>query len=166
MDRSLALLLIGLVFGGGIGFVVAAGTGVTLDGHDHAADIRQAMPTDHPGRGGAGDHETPHSLTAGADAPMVGMTLTPDPVAGWNLHVTTDNFSFAPEKAGKAHVPGEGHGHVHVDGEKIARLYGAWMHIPALPSGATVTVTLNANDHRPLAIGSTPISASVQVAVE
>ena len=35
MDRSLALLGIGLVFGGGIGFLVAATNGVTLDGHEH-----------------------------------------------------------------------------------------------------------------------------------
>lgn len=37
MDRGLALFLIGLLFGGGIGFVAAAGLGVTLDGHDHGA---------------------------------------------------------------------------------------------------------------------------------
>ncbi|MDW4496468.1 hypothetical protein R5H30_00625 [Sulfitobacter sp. D35] len=35
MDRGLFLFLIGLVFGGGIGFLLAAGYGVTLDGHDH-----------------------------------------------------------------------------------------------------------------------------------
>ena len=35
MDRSLWLLVIGLVFGSGIGFVIAAGNGITLDGHDH-----------------------------------------------------------------------------------------------------------------------------------
>ena len=33
MDRSLWLLIIGLIFGGGIGFVTAAGNGITLDGH-------------------------------------------------------------------------------------------------------------------------------------
>jgi hypothetical protein len=35
MDRSIPMLLIGLVFGGGIGFTVAASNGITLDGHDH-----------------------------------------------------------------------------------------------------------------------------------
>lgn len=38
MDRSIAMLLIGLVFGFGLGFVVAAANGITLDGHDHSAD--------------------------------------------------------------------------------------------------------------------------------
>jgi len=36
MDRRLSMLLIGLLFGGGIGFTIAAGNGVTFDGHDHA----------------------------------------------------------------------------------------------------------------------------------
>lgn len=36
MDRSVAMFLVGLILGGGIGFVVAAANGVTLDGHDHA----------------------------------------------------------------------------------------------------------------------------------
>ena len=38
MDRSIAMLLIGLIFGFGLGFVVAAANGITLDGHDHAQD--------------------------------------------------------------------------------------------------------------------------------
>jgi len=37
MQRSLSLLFIGLFFGAGLGFLVAASYGVTLDGHDHAA---------------------------------------------------------------------------------------------------------------------------------
>ncbi|PWK56984.1 hypothetical protein C8D95_103220 [Silicimonas algicola] len=38
MNRAIAMLLIGLALGFGIGFVVAASNGVTLDGHDHALD--------------------------------------------------------------------------------------------------------------------------------
>ena len=37
MNRSLALLPVGLVLGGLVSFLVAAGNGITLDGHDHAA---------------------------------------------------------------------------------------------------------------------------------
>jgi hypothetical protein len=158
MTRSLALLLIGLVFGGGIGFVVAAGTGATLDGHEHAAQVG------HDASGGHADHDTPHAVPAGTDAPTLKVALTPDPVSGWNIRLRTTNFSFAPERAGHAHVPGQGHAHVYVDGEKIARLYGRWMHIPALNAGSKVLVTLNANDHRPLSVGSDPVSATVTVA--
>ena len=35
MNRTLALFAIGLIFGGGIGFALAAGNGITFDGHDH-----------------------------------------------------------------------------------------------------------------------------------
>jgi len=42
----------------------------------------------------------------------------------------------------------------------IARIYGVWMHIASLPEGAVVEVTLNANDHRQLAVGDQPIKAS------
>jgi len=37
MNTGIPLLAVGLVFGGGIGFTIAAANGITLDGHDHAA---------------------------------------------------------------------------------------------------------------------------------
>ena len=161
------MLVIGLVFGGGIGFVVAASNAITLDGHDHGAIDGHAMQGEpgamaghHHGHG----HGKPVSLPAGPDAPTMRIALTPDPDSGWNLHVITTGFRFSPENASKAHVPGEGHAHVYVNGKKIARLYGPWMHIAALPEGpVTVDVSLNANDHRPLAVGEKPLKASVKV---
>ena len=164
MDR-IALLLIGLVFGGGIGFVVAAGAGATLDGHDHASHGAEAAAGSDSHAGTHG-HQTPHSLPLGPSAPSVAIELTPDPVSGWNLRVETGNFAFAPESAGAPHVPGEGHAHVYVDGDKIARLYGPWMHIAALPPGATVEVTLNSNDHRPLAVHGHALAATATVPAE
>ena len=35
MNRQLALFAIGLLFGGIIGFLIAAGNGITISGHDH-----------------------------------------------------------------------------------------------------------------------------------
>ena len=90
-------------------------------------------------------------------APSLSVKLIPDQVSGWNLHVLTDAFRFAPENAGAAHVASEGHAHVYVDGTKIARLYGNWMHLPELPEAATVAVTLNSNDHRTLSIAGAPL---------
>ncbi len=162
-DRSLALLAIGLVFGGGVGFVLAAGYGVTLDGHDHGDHGAHGTATAgaHAGHGG---HDTPLSLPPGPDAPTLAMTLTPDPASGWNLHVETTAFRFAPEHASGTHVPGEGHAHVYINGGKYARLYGPWLHIPTLPPGpVTVEVTLNANDHRPLAIADAALAARVEI---
>jgi len=187
MDRSIALFVIGLVFGGGIGFVVAAGNGITFDGHDHAhaathegdqADIAKLKKLtmdhselDHAAMGhGDMDHAAMHDTlleVPASDAPGVSIMLKPDPMAGYNLHTTVENFAFSPEGASLADVPGQGHAHVYINGEKLGRLYGEWLHIASLPKGdVTVEVTLNSNDHRPLAIDGKPISASTTLTVE
>jgi hypothetical protein len=176
MDRSLVLFVIGLIFGGGIGFVVAAGNGVTFDGHDHSTGhgVSRVIPasSDHPAGHRAGEegdhsHETMVSLPSGPGAPTLDISVEPDPVSGWNLHILAGNFTFAPERAGLANVPGEGHAHIYVNGEKIARIYAPWFHLPALPEGdALVEVTLNGNDHSALAVDGKALTASVTVASE
>ncbi|WP_264212812.1 hypothetical protein [Leisingera thetidis] len=156
MSRSLALFAIGLIFGGGAGFVIAAGNGVTFDGHDHGD------PAHHGGTHAeamAHDHSTAVDLPAGSDAPSVAIQLIKDPMAGWNLQVLPQNFRFAPENASAADVPGEGHAHIYVNGEKLARLYAGWMHIPSLPEGAEVKVSLNTNSHSPLMVAGEPVEA-------
>jgi hypothetical protein len=156
MDRKIFMLLIGLVFGGGIGFLVAAGNGITLDGHDHAT-----------GHGGGGhDHGAmvPIVLAAGDTAPTLTAAVLKDPASGWNLHIETTNFRFAPENASTDHVAGEGHAHVYVDGVKLARVYADWYHIDHLPEGISmVEVVLNSNNHSPLAVDNIPLKASVKV---
>ncbi|MXX89174.1 MAG: hypothetical protein F4213_10190 [Boseongicola sp. SB0677_bin_26] len=161
MNRAVALLVIGLAFGGGIGFVLAAANGVTLDSHVHADDSH----LDHKGIGGdAGNVHGQHEMLdlARSDAPALGLQVKKDPDEGWNLHVMTAGFTFSPANAGRSHVPGEGHAHVHVNGRKIARLYGSWMHIGTLPEGEVeIRVTLNANDHRLLSVDGVPVEARV-----
>lgn len=44
MNRSLAFLLIGILFGALAGFLTAAHYGVTLDGHDHGAHHEDTDP--------------------------------------------------------------------------------------------------------------------------
>ncbi|WP_170764099.1 hypothetical protein [Ruegeria lacuscaerulensis] len=164
MARSLALFAIGLVFGSGAGFVLAAANGVTFDGHDHGD------PAHHGGSAAetvAHDHSTAVNLPAGPDAPGLEIALTQDPTAGWNLHVMPQNFRFAPENASAADKDGEGHAHVYINGEKLARLYGNWIHIPDLPKGETeVSVSLNANSHSPLLVNNVPVSTAVTVQVD
>ena len=150
------MLLIGLFFGGGIGFLIAAGNGITLDSHDHA--------TDHAG--GGHDHAAMAKidLPAGDTAPTLTAQVIEDPASGWNLHVQTTNFRFAPEHASTAHVAGEGHAHVYVNGEKLARVYANWYHIDHLPTGdVMIEVALNSNDHSELAVASKPLRVSVMV---
>ena len=164
MSRSLALFAIGLVFGGGAGFVLAGANGITFDGHDHSDPSHHSVSN---AEAIAHDHSTPLNLTDGPDAPSVEIALTQDPMSGWNLQVLPQNFRFAPENASATDNPGEGHAHVYVNGEKLARLYGNWMHIAELPKGAVeVEVSLNTNGHSPLAVNNVPVSAKTTVQVD
>lgn len=158
--RQLALLLIGLFFGGGIGFLIAAAQGVTLDGHDHSTHL---APADH-------SHHMAHApvdLPAGPNAPILAATLEKDLMGGWNLHLQTRNFRFAPEAVNGANVAGEGHAHVYVNGAKVSRLYSPWLHLDALPGGdVTIRAELNANDHSPLTVAGAPVAVDLVVTVE
>ena len=116
----------------------------------------------------AHNHEALHHrvtvLTAGPDAPTLDLVVTKDVDHGWNVNVVTTNFQFAPEKVGGKAVPGEGHAHLYVAGEQVARVYGPWFHISKLPHGLVdITVTLNANDHSQLAVGEEILSVTKQV---
>lgn len=166
MSRALSLFAIGLVFGGGIGFVIAAGNGVTFDGHDHGDPAHQTAAMDHGGMDHAMMHDTPVDVPA-EDAPQLSIMVMPDPMAGYNLHVMADNFTFSPERASLANITGEGHAHVYINGEKLGRLYGPWMHLDALPKGEVeVKVTLSTNDHRPMAVNGTPVFAAQTITIE
>ena len=169
MNRAVAMLLIGLIFGGGIGFTIAAGAGVTLDGHDHSAHLAPVdgevdhAQMDHAAMGhgdmsgDAHDHDTVITLPAGPDAPTLDVAVTKDG-AGWNLQVITTNFTLTPERIGGDHIAGEGHGHVYLNGVKQARIYGEWYHIDAVPGGdVELRVTLNSNNHSALAVGDVPL---------
>ena len=156
MNRAIPMLLIGLVFGGLVGFLLAAGYGVTLDGHDHATDHG-----DHSAhKAAAHDHSEVVTLAA-EGAPTVLAILHADPAGGYNLEVQTENFRFSPERVSQDHVNGEGHAHVYVNSEKIARLYGNWMQLPAISSGDVVSVSLSSNDHKQLSVEGRAISAQV-----
>ena len=166
MDRSVAMFCIGLVFGGGIGFTIAAGNGITLDGHDHASRTHHGNSgTDH--EMATHDHGVAVSIKPGMPEPELIITALPDPMSGWNLKIVTRNFRFAPENASRSHVSGEGHAHIYVNDEKVARHYGHWFHIADLAPGKnTITVTLNTNDHRQLVVDGEVLSASTVIEVD
>ncbi|WP_428696227.1 hypothetical protein [Stappia sp.] len=173
MDRSIPMLLLGLFFGAGIGFTVAATNNVAIDGHDHSDPAQHGgapqggTPAAMSGGHGMHGHDKMLSLAAGPNAPGLDIAVTRDPASGWNLRIEARNFRFAPEHASGAHVDGEGHAHVYVNGAKVARHYGEWFHIAALPAGEnTIEVSLNANDHRALTIDGKPLRAAHTVTVE
>ncbi|MDE0532853.1 MAG: hypothetical protein OXI01_15605 [Albidovulum sp.] len=172
MNKSIALLGIGLILGGLTGFMLAAAYGITLDGHDHNHDLKTSMSDAGRMREQHQAREIAHDgqivvLPEGPKAPKLEISVSADPASGWNLHIRTENFRFAPENASMAHVQGDGHAHVYVNGAKFARHYGAWLHISELPRGTNVIkVTLNANDHRQLRVGESWLKAEQVVEVK
>jgi len=90
--------------------------------------------------------------------------LIKDPMAGWNLYLQTANFTFTPENASKEHLPGQGHAHLYINGNKIARLYGNWFHIEELKNVEnSIEVSLNANTHEIMMCKGIPISKMILV---
>jgi len=160
VNRSIPMLVVGLVFGGLTGFLLAASYSVTLDGHDHSTG--HSADAYSPLDAAAHDHSEVVRLPA-HNAPIVQAVLHADPLGGWNLQVVTENFRFAPENVSLDHVAGEGHAHVYVNGVKLARLYGNWMQLTGVQSGDVVSVSLNSNDHKTFAVDNRAISAQVTI---
>ena len=97
-------------------------------------------------------------------APVVNLQLFPLAGGGYNVRVQTLNFTFTPQNIDMDPIPGEGHAHLYVDGVKIARLYGEWFHLGALPAEAeALTVTLYANDHSPFTVDGVPVSDTLHL---
>ena len=97
----------------------------------------------------------------------VKLAVAKDAKMGYNLHITSTRFRWAPFNASKAHVAGQGHAHLYVDGKKITRLYGPWFYLGDLAKGRhTIKVTLNGNDHGDYVHGDVVVAASRTVVVK
>ncbi|MEM9003552.1 MAG: hypothetical protein AAGE59_08510 [Cyanobacteria bacterium P01_F01_bin.86] len=148
-----------------------AGTTPHDESHEeHAEPDADATPhgEDHGDHGSPhedhGDHGSHGALEVPTDQPVptVAVTVTPDPVSGWNIEVQTENWAFAPERVNQDSLVNEGHAHLYLNGEKLTRLYSDWYYLPSLPPGEhTLTVGLNANRHETLMHNGEPIEASV-----
>ncbi|MGH1427928.1 MAG: hypothetical protein ACRBEE_08310 [Arenicella sp.] len=96
--------------------------------------------------------------------PSVELVVERDDMAGWNVHVKAKNFRFSPERVNEILTEGEGHAHLFVDGNKVARLYGEWFHLGDLTAGKhEIKVSLNANNHAALVLNGQIISAVYDV---
>lgn len=107
-------------------------------------------------------HEMQHGRleVPAVGAPQVAITVERDAMDGWNVTLSTNNFTFTPELVNSANVDNTGHAHLYVDGVKIARLYGPNYHIPFLPVGDhEISVNLSSNDHSYYMIDGNRIAA-------
>ncbi|THA74243.1 hypothetical protein E6R60_21140 [Streptomyces sp. A0642] len=98
-------------------------------------------------------------------APEVAMAVRPDSEDGWNVHLTVGNFRFTPDSVGGAALLGRGHARLFLDGHPLARVYGAWFHLPesllrAAGGGTRLTARLYADDHTAWAVDAAPVQAT------
>lgn len=107
-----------------------------------------------------------YEVPEGTPVPTISISVEPDPVSGANLYVETTNYIISPEHASTEAVPGEGHFHVYVDGEKTARFYNEAMHLALDEGEHTVMVELSANDHSPYAVDGVAIMATETITIE
>lgn len=115
--------------------------------------------------GHAMDHPS-IEVTTDTPIPTVAIEALPDTKDGYNVHITTENFTFTPERVNETPIPNEGHAHIFVNGIKISRVYGEWFYLPSshFVSGENIIeVTLNANDHSDWLYNGEHISAQVTV---
>lgn len=114
----------------------------------------------------AGHHHQKVAISAGQTVPKVSLQVTPDAVSGWNLQIQLEDFRFTPEQVNQSSTTTDGHAHLMLNGQKIARIYGSWYHIDKLPSGTNeLEVTLNTNKHEELTYEGKPIAAIAIVEV-
>ena len=110
------------------------------------------------------DHAHQHGTVEAPAGITVSLDVSQDPMSGYNVHIVTTGFTWAPERASREHLAGEGHAHLYVNGEKVARVYGPWYHLGDLPGGgAEVRVTLNTNAHDDYAHDGVVVADSVTV---
>ncbi|TRV75326.1 hypothetical protein FKN01_21890 [Streptomyces sp. 130] len=100
-----------------------------------------------------------------AGAPEVDLAVRPDSEDGWNVHLIVANFRFTPDSVGGGALAGRGHARLFLDGHPLARVYGAWFHLPeslirAAGGGTRLTAGLYADDHTAWAVGSAPVRAA------
>ncbi|MWB76402.1 hypothetical protein GLS40_00035 [Pseudooceanicola sp. 216_PA32_1] len=166
MKNTLFMLVIGLFFGTGLGFLLAQAAPAPEMAHDHSA---HGAPHDDNGPldGAMAGHDHSKLIETGTPVPSVSAEVMPEGGGGLNIHISLENFAFAPDKVNGPATPGEGHAHIYVNGVKELRAYGPWVNIAGLkPGPAEVRITLNANSHEQLAHDGQPIEATYQVTVE
>lgn len=116
---------------------------------------------------GVTHHGGAHGGANGVEAPAsTQVTLDVDGAVssdGFNVQLDFQNFELVAPVDGLAHVEGQGHGHIYLNGLKLGRVFGDDYELGALKPGSyTLTVGLNANDHRPYLAAGKPIEAVLE----
>lgn len=134
---------------------------LTFDDGTASARARLAPP----------DDSDPHAMHAAmghgmtVEAADVTVAMDVEPVEdGWRVRIDAPGLEFSADAADGAHVPGQGHGHLYLNGLKLQRVYSPDLTIGTLPPGRyDLTLSLNANDHRAYAVDGAPLIATATI---
>ena len=101
-------------------------------------------------------------------APTIEISVHEDSKSGYNLEIDTTNFEFVSTHNFEDNQLDvfRGHAHLYINGEKISRLYSSSYYLGELEGHNEITVTLNTNDHKDLALTGETIQDTVILQVE
>lgn len=141
------LLMITLSFMLGILVTVAF---PTLIPHVHDMEHTEHSSSVHGWHGHDMEHY-PEETDPDLPIPTIALDIEKDAMAWYNAYITTQNFTFIPEKASRTKaINNEWHGHIYVNDIKAGRVYGNAFHLPDsyfTPWENIVRFTLNAHTH-------------------
>jgi hypothetical protein len=145
---------------------------ISDESHDYGSDStmpHHAPPASSGVEGhGTRDHSHQEMLELSADQPIptIAIVVHPDPVSGWNLEICTTNFALRRRPLTRTMYQIRAMDTLYINGEKVSRVYGPWLHLPTLPPGRNeITVELNANNHQVFAYDGNKIAATAIVDV-
>jgi hypothetical protein len=158
------------ILSGIIGLVIGFASSqilVSSENNEHVDDHMMTMEPvhDHNEIGVLHSHEKA-VVTGGSLTPSVTLEAIRDTKDGYNIWINTKNYTFTPETVNELNVQNEGHAHIYVNGEKVARVYGNWFHLSEKylsKETNQVRVTLNANDHGEWSVGDTSIESIISI---
>lgn len=111
-------------------------------------------------------------VLAGVRVPEMGVALFVDVMDGYNLQLEVRHFEIIPPikklMASASNAQLEGHAHLYVNGVKIQRVYGHYLHLPGklFRSGInTITISLNDHTHATWTVKGIEIQATLTVNV-
>jgi hypothetical protein len=120
--------------------------------------------------GAQSDHHYHDALQVptAAKLPTLFISLARDEVSGFNLSIDVTNFTLEPPELADATNSAmvEGHAHIYINGEKIYRAYGRYIHLPESlfsEGEQTITVTLNSHQHNAWAVGHKRIKSTLVI---
>ena len=114
------------------------------------------------------DH-APLDIPLGKPVPKMALYLVRDSKSGLNLHIELRDFQIGPPELALDDSTVGGHAHLYVNGKKVQRIYGRYLHLPEelfRPGVNLIMVSLNTHDHRVWQWGGKQVLASSFVNLE